>query len=119
MLRMSQREMADGIAEIERRIGALEVQLARMNRAAPARLSSGVSQATDRIGDAVAGALGEIADRFRGMRSNAEAAGSQAMRVGSDAVRRLSDEVAHRPLVLLAVAAGLGLLAGFAGRRRW
>jgi len=53
------------------------------------------------------------------LRSNAEAAGSEAMRMSNTAVRRLSDEVAHRPLMLLAVAAGIGLLAGFAGRRRW
>jgi len=119
MSRTRQREMTNGIAEIERRIDALEHQVARMKRSAPARLSSGVWEATDRVGDALTGALAEVADRFRGLRSNAEAAGSEAMRLGNSAVRRLSDEVVHRPLVLLAVAAGTGLLVGFGARRRW
>jgi ElaB/YqjD/DUF883 family membrane-anchored ribosome-binding protein len=116
---MSQRDMADGIAEIERRIDALERELVRLKRTGPARLSSGIWQTTDRVADVLAGALAEVSDRFRGLRSNAEAAGSEAMRMSNTAVRRLSDEVAHRPLMLLAVAAGIGLLAGFAGRRRW
>jgi ElaB/YqjD/DUF883 family membrane-anchored ribosome-binding protein len=109
--------MADGIAAIERRIDALEDQIAHLKRNTPARMSS-VWQATDRAGDMLAAALGDVTDRFRGLRSNAGAAGSEAMRLGNDAMRRLSDEVVHRPLVLLAVAAGIGLLAGFAGRRR-
>ena len=115
---MSQRAMTDGIAEIERRIDALEDQVTRMKRSAPAEISTGVWQATDRVGDVLTAALAEVADRFRGLHDNAGAAASEAVRLGNDAVRRLSAEVVHRPLVLLAVAAGIGLLAGFAGRRR-
>ena len=119
MSRTSQRDLADGIAAIERRLETIENQIARMKRSAPARLSSSVWQTTDRFTDALVSALGEVADRFRGLRNNAEAAGSEAVRFGNDAVRRLSAEVVHRPLVLLAVAAGIGLLAGYAGRRHY
>jgi ElaB/YqjD/DUF883 family membrane-anchored ribosome-binding protein len=38
--------------------------------------------------------------------------------MGNTAVRRLSDEVEHRPLVMLAVAVGVGILIGIASRRR-
>ena len=33
------------------------------------------------------------------------------------ALKKLTDEVEHRPLVMLAVAAGIGFLAGLANRR--
>jgi hypothetical protein len=66
--------------------------------------------------------LSSIADRFRG---RADSLGDEAMRFGSEAaklgnvaLRRLSKEVEHRPLVTLAVAIGVGLLVGVASHRR-
>ena len=35
-----------------------------------------------------------------------------------DAIRRIEDEVGQRPLLTLAIAAGIGFLAGMAGRRQ-
>ena len=41
-----------------------------------------------------------------------------ALRAGNEALRKLTREVEHRPLVLLAIAAGVGLLAaGLLARR--
>jgi ElaB/YqjD/DUF883 family membrane-anchored ribosome-binding protein len=34
-----------------------------------------------------------------------------------DAIRRIENEVGQRPLLTLAIAAGIGFLAGIAGRR--
>ncbi len=41
----------------------------------------------------------------------------EASRFGSDAFRKISNEVEQRPLMMLAIAAGIGFLAGFANRR--
>jgi len=41
----------------------------------------------------------------------------EAARAGSDAFRKLTGEIEHRPLMLLAIAAGIGFLAGLANRR--
>jgi ElaB/YqjD/DUF883 family membrane-anchored ribosome-binding protein len=52
------------------------------------------------------------------MRDEAAKIGSEAAKLSNDALRRLSDEVEHRPLVTLAVAVGVGILVGLASHRR-
>ena len=64
-----------------------------------------------------------MADRFRELRDSRgydEAArlGNEAARFGNTALRRLSNEVEERPLVMLAVAIGVGILVGIATQRR-
>ena len=116
---------APDLVSFERRMQDLEKRLTRLTSAA-GRTSSGisasVSDATDRLSDTLASALAEISDRFRG---GARSAGDEAARLrqgatdfGAQALRRLSTEVEHRPLVLLAIAAGVGLLVGLAASRR-
>jgi ElaB/YqjD/DUF883 family membrane-anchored ribosome-binding protein len=119
---------AANIADVERRLAALEKRLNKAAGRTSSNISSGMSQATDRmsqatdrIGEVVASALADVADRFRGggrtVGAEVSHLGHEAARVGNDALRRLSDEVEHRPLMLLAIAAGVGFLAGIAGRR--
>ncbi len=114
------RVTATDIAAIERRMQALEKRLERLSGSAGGASSSAL-QATDRVGEIIATALGDAADRFRGgARSVGDEAarfGQEAARVGNDALRRISEEVEHRPLFMLAIAAGVGFLAGLAGRR--
>jgi ElaB/YqjD/DUF883 family membrane-anchored ribosome-binding protein len=128
------RASAADIAEIERRMLALENRLERLADSAgdslsnaAGRASAGAAEASDRIGAAVTAALGEIAQRFRGssraasettakLGGEAVRYGNEAAKLGNDAVRRLVDEVERRPLMTLAVAAGVGLLVGLAGR---
>jgi ElaB/YqjD/DUF883 family membrane-anchored ribosome-binding protein len=57
--------------------------------------------------------LSSIADRFRG---GAHSMGDEAAKLGNDVLRRLSNEIEHRPLVTLAVAVGVGILVGLAIR---
>jgi hypothetical protein len=40
----------------------------------------------------------------------------EAAKLGNDALRRLSNEVEHRPLITIAVAVGVGILVGLASR---
>jgi ElaB/YqjD/DUF883 family membrane-anchored ribosome-binding protein len=51
------------------------------------------------------------------MSDEASKFGGEAAKLGNDALRRLSKEVAERPFVTLALAIGAGLLVGFASRR--
>jgi ElaB/YqjD/DUF883 family membrane-anchored ribosome-binding protein len=122
MYRQSSRERMSDFADMERRLLALEKRLGRTASRASSNISSGVSQATDRVGELIAAALNEAGSRFRGgargVGAEASHLGQEAARLGNDALRRLSNEVEQRPLVMLAVAAGLGFLVGIAGRRR-
>jgi ElaB/YqjD/DUF883 family membrane-anchored ribosome-binding protein len=36
----------------------------------------------------------------------------EAARIGSDALKKLSDEIEHRPLLMVAIAAGIGFILG-------
>ena len=120
MYRQSSRER--NFADVERRLLALEQRLERTASRASSTISSGVSQATDRVGELIAAALNEAGSRVRGgargVSAEASHLGQEAARLGNNALRRLTDEVEQRPLVMLAVAAGLGFLVGIAGRRR-
>jgi ElaB/YqjD/DUF883 family membrane-anchored ribosome-binding protein len=107
--------------DIRQRMMRLERRVEGAGRDAAGRVSARLSDANDSIGDAVAAVLGQVADQFRGgarsMSGEAARFGQEAAKLGNDAVRRLADEVEHRPLMVLAVAAGLGFLAGVAARR--
>ena len=126
-----QSSYAREFAEVERRMQHLEQRLDRLGSVASRTAASGVAgaaQATERVGDALVAALGDLVDRFRGgarsvggeaSRFGQDAArfGHEASKLGGDALRRVSSEVERRPLMMLAVAVGVGLLIGWAGRR--
>jgi len=121
------RAIASDMAEIERRLRALEKRLERTGGG----LSASATQALDRAGEVIAGAasaLGDIGERFRGgarsVGDEAAKLGSEAIRFGNgaarlsnDTLRRIAEEVERRPLTALAVVAGIGILLGLAGRR--
>jgi ElaB/YqjD/DUF883 family membrane-anchored ribosome-binding protein len=118
------RSVAD-VSAIDHRLRAIENELGRIGRKASRRASDGMTAAGEQVGDTLAPILNDIADRLRsgGRYAGDEAArfGNEAVkigaRVGNDALRRLAVEVEHRPLVTLAVAIGVGMLIGMAGRR--
>src|SRR5262245_7857300 len=115
---------ADDFAALEQRIQDLERRLMRATRTASratSGYSSDASQAAQRIGDSIVTALTDFSDRVRGSaRSVGDGADrwrQDVTRVGNAMLRRLSAQVEHRPFVLLAVAVGVGVLAGLALRR--
>jgi hypothetical protein len=112
------RAVVPDLAEIERRLRTLERSVER----AGGRASASASQAADRVADVMAAALSDMADRFRGgagaVGEEAARFGDEAAKLGNDVLRRLSDEAKRRPLVILAAAAGIGILVGIALRRR-
>ena|SRR5215468_2419064 len=112
------RALSVDIGEIERRLRGLEHRLEKLG----SRTSARTADAADRIGERIATSLTSIAEQFRGGAGVAtdEAAriGGEAVKLGNDALRRLSREVERRPLVILAVAVGVGILVGLASHRR-
>jgi hypothetical protein len=109
---------ASNVSAIEGRLRALESELERIGRTAGRHASAG-----DHLGDAIASAVTEIVDRFRSGRRLAgdeaarfgNKAGTLGAKFGNDALQRMASEVEHRPLVILAVAVGVGILIGMAG----
>jgi ElaB/YqjD/DUF883 family membrane-anchored ribosome-binding protein len=105
---------ASSVADIERLLHQVEDRLDRLSRSA-ARTSSAAPRAVDRVGDSIAAALSDIAERFRGgarnARNEASQFGDDAVRFGNNALRTLSREFEQRPLVTLAIAVGVGMIA--------
>ena len=105
-------------ADLERLLQDLEQRLTRLSRIA----SRPAPGPVDRVSDVVVTALNDIADRFRGrtraVGGEALEVGDEALRLGNDALRKLTREVEQRPLLLLALAVGVGALAvGILSRR--
>jgi ElaB/YqjD/DUF883 family membrane-anchored ribosome-binding protein len=117
MLGYSARARGPSVDEFDRRLRAIEQRLASMS----GRLANALP-AADQVGDTIASALSSAADRLRysagSLSGEAAKLGTEVARVGDRALRRLSSEVEHRPLVTLAVAVGVGILVGLASQRR-
>jgi len=110
-------------ADLERLLDDLERRLSRFSSMLPAVASA---PKVDRVGDTIASALNEIADRFtsraRTVSRDAGRVGERmtadAFAFGDEALRKVAREVAQRPLVTLAIAVGIGALAaGLLARR--
>ena len=105
---------AEEIAAIEDLMSDLEKRLRRLAGTARRETSGASSDVRDFVGEA----LDRIMSRVRNSTSDmTTSVTDEATRLGSDAFKKLTDEVEHRPLAMLAVAAGIGFLAGLANRR--
>ena len=106
--------VAEDFASIEREIGQLmhdiEARIGRLNTLARKNAKGVASDASEYVSDTIS----DAADRVR---SGANVMSDEAARLSSDALRRIEDEVGQRPFLTLAIAAGIGFLAGMAGRR--
>jgi hypothetical protein len=114
------------LAAIAGHLRAIEKDLGIMGRRAGQGAADRASAAGDQIADMLGPILSDIGVRFRrGQRVAVDEAanlGNEAVRfgarVGNDALERVTDQAKQRPLFTLAVAIGIGILIGFAGRRR-
>ena len=104
---------------------AVEKELGGIGNEAGRRASASASAAVYQIADALSPILKAIEERFRtGQRVAVDEAASLSneavntgARIGNDALERIAAQARHRPLVTLAVAVGVGILIGIAGRR--
>jgi hypothetical protein len=115
------------IVAIEGLLRDLQASLGRLTeaggRSAATRASAAAGGAAAYAGDAVTAILNEIAERFlggaRSVTGEAAKLTGEAAKFGNSTLRKIGDEVESRPLLALAIAAGIGfLIAGMAVRRR-
>jgi ElaB/YqjD/DUF883 family membrane-anchored ribosome-binding protein len=105
---------AEEIAAIENLVSDLEKRLRRLSSSARTETSGAAGDVSDFVSEA----LDNIMRRVRESAANmGQTVADRTSSLGSDAVKRLVDEVEHRPLVMLGIAAGIGFLAGLANRR--
>ena len=110
------------VSELERAIRRLENRLAQLTSSknirstvssATNQVGSAVTSASNHVGDMVADTLTEVADKIRGGATSV----TNAARLGTGAIQRIGTELERRPLMTVAIALGIGFLAGLAGRR--
>jgi ElaB/YqjD/DUF883 family membrane-anchored ribosome-binding protein len=105
---------AEEIAAIEDLVSDLEKRLRRLSGSARKEATG----ASGDVGDFVSETLDTIMSRVRESASNmGQTVADETTRVGSDALKRVVEEIEHRPLVMLGIAAAIGFLAGLANRR--
>lgn len=105
---------ADEIAAIEDLIGDLEKRLRRLSTTAKTEASGASSDVGDFVSEALAGIMERVRDSASGV---SKSVADEATKIGADAFKKITDEVEHRPLLMLGIAAGIGFLAGLANRR--
>ncbi len=125
MFQHRSRDFDPRVSAIVDHLRGIQDQLGKIGKDAGRRGAVGAASAGNQIAEAIAPVLDDISARFRrGQRAAVEGAsglGDQAVRmssrVGSRAVERLTDQAQQRPLMMLAVAIGVGVLIGAASRR--
>jgi len=112
------RAVADDVAamraEIDDMIAALEARIDRLNRITKQGATHAAEGAGDVMRNAISGLTGQIAGHMGG---NAGAASDEVARFGNRAIKRIATEIDHRPWLTLAIAAGIGFIAGLARPR--
>jgi ElaB/YqjD/DUF883 family membrane-anchored ribosome-binding protein len=111
---------SEEIAAVQTLMGDLEKRLRKINSSAAEHASEFSAEASEYVRDS----LSDIAERLQagaesltGVAEEAGRLGNGALEFGGSALKRLEEEIEERPLLTLAVAAGIGFLIGMAGRK--
>ncbi len=102
---------ADEAASIESLISDLETRLRKLNGNVRDQAVGASSDINDFVGQALAGIMERVRDSSENLTEDVV---HRAGKAGTDAFKRIAREIEHRPLLLLAVAAGLGFALGMA-----
>jgi ElaB/YqjD/DUF883 family membrane-anchored ribosome-binding protein len=104
---------SDEIAAIQELMSDLENRLHRISGAAKREYSGGSAEITDFVNDALAGIMGRVRE---GAHSISQSAADKATDLGSNAVKKITNEIEQRPLTMLAIATGIGFVFGMSRR---
>jgi ElaB/YqjD/DUF883 family membrane-anchored ribosome-binding protein len=102
------------VTAIQREVGQLMRELEHRFQRLNELSRSGASRATSEASEVLSDTLSDVADRLR---RSARAVTGDAAQAGSTAVRKIQEEVSHRPLLALALVAGIGFVLGALSRR--
>jgi ElaB/YqjD/DUF883 family membrane-anchored ribosome-binding protein len=103
--------VTEEIASIESLISDLEARLRKLNSTVRDEAVGASGDINDFVSEALAGIMQRVRDSSE---TFTEDVAERAGRAGTDAFKRIAQEIEHRPLLLLAVAAGLGFALGMA-----
>jgi ElaB/YqjD/DUF883 family membrane-anchored ribosome-binding protein len=78
--------------------------------------SAGADQVRQLIG-AISPVLEDLAGLFNQSQSHAADLSRKALRAGSDSATRVTSQTKEQPMLMLAVAFGIGILIGFSSKR--
>lgn len=115
--RTMQRAVSDDVAamraEVDDMIASLEERIGRIN----ALSKQGADHAADGVNElvlnAISGLTGQVADRAK---DNAMSMSDEVAKLGTNALRRVVREIDRRPLLTVAIAAGIGFIVAMARR---
>jgi ElaB/YqjD/DUF883 family membrane-anchored ribosome-binding protein len=109
------------ISKIARQLATIESELEDIGARAGRKASAGFSGAQNQLAAALRPYFDGIADRLSGTQDyavdRASAMQNRAMAAGGEAIDRLTEQTKGQPLLMLAVAFGVGILIGSAARR--
>ena len=120
MFQHRSRDFDPPVSAIAHHLRGIQEQLGELGKQAGRRGADTAASAGSHIAETLLPILSDIGGRFRrGQRAAFDGASSlsdMSGRVGSRAVAQLSGQAQQRPLLMLAVAIGVGILIGAAGR---
>lgn len=100
-------------AEVADMIASLDERIERLNRLT----KQGAAHAAEGANDIVLNAISGLTSRMTGRaEAGVSAASDEVAKFGSHAIDRVVREIDRRPLLTLAIAAGIGFFAGLARR---
>jgi ElaB/YqjD/DUF883 family membrane-anchored ribosome-binding protein len=100
-------------AEVADMIASLDDRITRLNKLTKQGASHAAESANDIVLNAISGLTGRATEQAQaGMAS----ASDEVAKFGTQAVNRFVREIDKRPLLTLAIAAGIGFIAGLARR---
>lgn len=104
---------AEEIAAIQELMADLEKRLHRLSGATKREFSGASGEINDFVNDALAGIMERVRE---GAHSVSQSVSDKATHLGSDAFKKITDEVEQRPLTMLAIATAIGFLFGLSRR---
>jgi ElaB/YqjD/DUF883 family membrane-anchored ribosome-binding protein len=104
---------SEEIAAIQELMGDLEKRLHRLTGSAKREFSGGADEVHEFVNDALSGIMGRVRE---GAHNVSHSVADKATDMGSDALKKIIDEVETRPLTMLAIATGIGFLFGLSRR---
>ena len=103
----------DEIAAIQELMSDLEKRLQRLSSASKREFSGASGEINDFVNDALSGIMHRVRESAH---SVSHSVADKATHIGSDAFKKITDEVEERPLTMLAIATGIGFLFGLSRR---
>ncbi len=100
-------------AEVDDLIQSLEERLDRINALTKRGAGHAADGVSELVVNAISGLTGQVADRAKG---NANSMSDQIAELGTNAMKRVVREIDKRPLLTVAIAAGIGFIFAMARR---